>query len=699
MTATSWKKITAYVVAILVLLVGILYFWAKYQFATVVISDVDVASFLEHAAVRPEFAAVGREPCSDHNPQKNAYFGALHVHTALSGDAAGWGIVATPQDAYDFARGEGLEIRFRNDEADQNVPVVRLDRPLHFAAVTDHAYQMAEARICITPGSEGYGSTLCSVFRGEIAPPFDDPAFRSIFRMLPMTMLKDRSRRICGDGAVECLKATIGVWEEVQRAAEAAYDRSADCRFTSFVGYEYTLEAQGANLHRNVIYANAAVPPSPLSAAEAKKPELLWSWLRRNCKNTDVGCDAITIPHNSNWSSGRMFFPYSLSDYSAKEQQRLAALRNEMEPLAEILQVKGDSECRNGLSRVLGQPDEYCNFEKLRLPEEQAEDCLDSVGSRGMSQQGCVSRWSFVRYGLMEGLREEKLLGENSFKLGIIAATDNHNGAAGSVSESDWIGSIGVDLDPKVRLRDPFEIPNLAKADGSRFNPGGIAGVWAEENSRESLFAAMRRRETFGTSGPRILPRFFAGWNFDQEMCSSPELLTEAYANGVPMGGDLSRPGVDNTTPAFLVAATMDTVEGAAPLQKIQIIKGWTDDDGNMHQKVIDVAGDATTGATVDPVSCQRSGSGHASLCAVWRDDEFNAAQSAVYYSRVLETPSCRWTAYDCNAFAEPERPQVCNSPALQRIIQERAWTSPIWYSALPGINGVRVIDFVLLED
>jgi hypothetical protein len=685
MAAASWKKITVYTLALLVLSFGTVYFWAKYQFATVVASATDVATFVEHAAVQPEFVAAGRAPCNDHNPQKNAYFGELHVHTAVSGDAAAWGILARPADAYKFARGEGMEIRFRSDEPGKDVPVIRLDRPLDFTAVTDHAYQMAEAHICLTPGSYGYGSTMCRIFRGDIALPFvDDPAFRSIFRMLPMTILKNRSQRICSDTSVECLKATSVAWEETQRAAEAAYDRSADCRFTSFVGYEFTLEEQGSNLHRNVIFANATVPPAPLSAAEAKKPEQLWSWLQRNCNNAGVGCDAITIPHNSNWSSGRMFFPYSLSDYSTDEQKRLAAMRNEMEPLAEIIQVKGESECRNGLSRVLGQADEYCNFEKLRPPDEPFEDCLDSVGSKGMQLQDCESRWSYLRYGLIEGLREEKRLGANSFKLGIVSGTDNHSGAPSTVSESNWPGSIGVDYDPKARVRDPIEIPGLAKADGTRFNPGGITGVWAQENTRESLFAAMRQRETFGTSGPRILPRFFAGWNFDQQICNSPELLTQAYANGVPMGGDLPRPGVNDTAPAFLVTAMMDNVKGAAPLQKIQIIKGWTDDDGNMHQEVFDVAGDATSDATVDTDSCERSGSGHASLCALWRDDAFDAAQSAVYYSRVLETPSCRWTAYDCNRFTEAERPQICNSPTLQRVIQERAWSSPIWYSAAP---------------
>ncbi|MCY4425524.1 MAG: DUF3604 domain-containing protein [Halieaceae bacterium] len=686
MLTVNLKKIAVSVVLLVALSFVALYFWGKYQLETVVASDDDIASFVEHTAVTPDYVAGSREPCIDQNPNKNAYFGALHIHTAVSGDAAGLGTTTSPADAYEFARGQSLEMRLRHDAADKSVPVMALDRPLDFAAVTDHAWGSAEPYICLNPGAKGYESTVCRVFRRDITLPIDDPVIKSIFGMMPMMVFKARSKRICGDGAIDCLEATAEVWEQTQQAAEAAYDRSSDCRFTTFVGYEYSLNQEGSNLHRNVIFANGTVPPSPLTAAEAKTPELLWSWLERNCNDAGVGCDALTIPHNSNWSSGRMFFPYTLSGYSREEQKRLAILRNKMEPLAEIIQVKGDSECRNGLSRVFGQPDEYCDFEKLRLPEAEVEDCMDSFGSGGMLQRGCVSRWSFVRYGLIEGLREEKQLGVNSLKLGIVAATDNHNGLGGAVSESNWLGSAGTNFDPRNRLREPFEIPTMARADATRFNPGGITGVWAEKNNREALFGAMQRRETFGTSGPRISPRFFGGWHYDSKICDSPGLLTEAYANGVPMGGDLPEPVSKDETPAFLVTATMDSGGDATPLQKIQIIKGWTDDDGNMQQKVIDVAGDASSTATVDTLTCERSGGGHASLCGVWRDDEFDAGQSAVYYSRVMEVPTCRWTTHDCNRFSEAERPNICSSLSVPETIQERAWTSPIWYSA-PGAS------------
>ncbi|WP_101756840.1 DUF3604 domain-containing protein [Oceanicoccus sp. KOV_DT_Chl] len=230
-------------------------------------------------------------------------------------------------------------------------------------------------------------------------------------------------------------------------------------------------------------------------------------------------------------------------------------------------------------------------------------------------------------------------------------------------------------------MRDPISIPGVAKADATRFNPGGIAGVWAEENSRESLFAALKRKETFGTSGPRILPRFFAGWNYDDNLCNSTTMIEQAYAHGVPMGGDLSAIPDSNAKPTFLVNALMDNKAGATPLQKIQIIKGWTDSDGNMQQRVIDVVGDNLPSSSVDVDSCQRSEGGHSSLCTVWTDKDFDPSQSVMYYARVVENPSCRWTTYDCNSLPEDSKPAVCASTTLDKTIQERAWTSPIWYT------------------
>jgi hypothetical protein len=294
-----------------------------------------------------------------------------------------------------------------------------------------------------------------------------------------------------------------------------------------------------------------------------------------------------------------------------------------------------------------------------------------------------MSRWSYARYGLIEGLREQALLGVNSMKFGIVAASDNHTGTGGAVDESRFPGSTGLDRTPRDRLSDPVEVPGgVAKADVVRYNPGGIAGVWAEQNTRESLFAAMQRKETFGTSGPRIKPRFFAGWDYDEALCDQPDLLQQAYAGGVPMGADLSSSIGRGAAPSFLVTASMDSVPNATPLQKIQVIKGWIDSDGNMQQSVYDVAGDARPTGTVDTGTCRISGDGHASLCTVWRDPDFDASRSAVYYARIVENPSCRWSTYDCNALPDGEKPGACFREDIPRTIQERAWTSPIWYRA-----------------
>jgi hypothetical protein len=632
-------------------------------------------------AITPDFVSAQREPCAGQSTLKNAYFGALHIHTSLSGDSAAFGNLATPSDAYSFARGEALAIRVRGDSAGA-APVIQLRQPLDFAAVTDHAEYLGETRLCLAPISSAYDTVRCRIFRGDLKLPSGE-RMQPVLRLASFVAFAERSARICGDNAINCIKASADVWLEHQRAAEAAYDRTGDCSFTSLVAYEFSLARDASNLHRNVIFANGTVPPTPLSSKEAHTPQELWQWLSDTCSGGDSGCDVLTIPHNSNWSNGRMFYPYSLRDEPAAEKQRLARLRSDMEPLVEILQVKGDSECRNGLSRVVGAPDELCDFEKLRDPGESTEDCGDGFGSSGMRLAGCMSRWSYARYGLIEGLREQALLGVNSMKFGIVAASDNHTGTGGAVDESRFPGSTGLDRTRRDRLSDPVEVPGgVARADVVRYNPGGIAGVWAEQNTRESLFAAMKRKETFGTSGPRIKPRFFAGWDYDESLCDQPDLLERAYAAGVPMGGDLGSPPGQGAAPAFLVTASVDSAPNATPLQKIQVIKGWIDNHGNMQQTVFDVVGDVRPTGTVDTGTCRVSGDGHANLCAVWRDPEFEATRSAVYYARIIENPSCRWSTHDCNALPDGDKPRACFREDIPRTIQERAWTSPIWYQA-----------------
>ncbi len=655
-----------------------LYFTLRYQFAPAERDLQAAAALLEQVAVAPPFAAVGREDCAVRSPLRSAWFGDLHVHTALSFDAVAFGVLSTPAAAYRFAQGETMRLRRSNRSGP--FPSLRLREPLDFVAVTDHAEHFGEMRRCADVESPAYDTGVCRVFRDELWLPVSD-RFKPMARLMSLAAFgSNRSRRICGDSAETCLALSRDVWQRLQRAAETAYDRSSACRFTTFVAYEYSLAEQSSNLHRNVIFANATVPPLPLSAKDATRPEQLWRWLETSCNGSGTGCQALAIPHNSNWSSGRMFAPDTSG--SLPERRARARLRADLEPLVEIMQAKGDSECRDGIPSVLGAADEWCDFEKLRAPSEPVEHCGEEVGKQGMLLSGCVSRWSYARYGLIEGLAEKRRLGVNPFAFGFIASTDNHNGTSGAVAEDQYYGANGSDLEIMDRMQPPLVVPGIAKGSPARYNPGGLAGVWAEENSRESLFAAMRRRETFGTSGPRIRPRFFGGWHYSASLCRREEPLEVAYRDGVPMGGTLPRrESAQAVAPMFLATALQDPAPGAAPLDRLQVIKGWVDERGQPHQKVHDIAG-GDRAADVDVATCQRRGGGYQRLCAVWRDPSFNPAQRATYYLRVLESPSCRWSTHDCVALSAQglERPATCDDPDIPKTVQERAWSSPVWY-------------------
>ena len=260
-----------------------------------------------------------------------------------------------------------------------------------------------------------------------------------------------------------------------------------------------------------------------------------------------------------------------------------------------------------------------------------------------------------------------------------MASTDTHNALAGGVEERSFPGHLGT-ADDTVADRVNMDPGGYG---GANNGPGGLIGVWAEENARDAIFDAMERREVFGTSGPRIRPRFFGGWGLSEKLCDDPDLLEVAYAKGVPMGSDLPERPAGEGAPTFVFSAERDTGTAEAPgglLQRIQVVKGWVDAGGNLHQQVVDVAG-GESGASVDPKRCAASGVGHAALCGVWRDPEFDPDRRAVYYARVLENPSCRYSAWQCVGLEGDARPEHCDHPDLPRVIQERAWTSPIWYT------------------
>jgi hypothetical protein len=621
-------------------------------------------------------AIAWREPCAQRDPLRQALFGDLHVHTSFSMDANERDSLTTPDDAYRFARGGAVELP--GPEPGSPHRRVQLERPLDFAAVTDHSEWLGEVSLCTRRDSPVYASPGCRVFRGDEPPP---PG------ALPARMagiLGADGRRpaaLCGEDMSRCRSAVASVWQLTQAAAERAYDRTSACGFTSFHAWEYSYSPALSKVHRNVILRNELSPELPISWIDEPTPQGLWRRLDLLCNATGTGCQALAIPHNPNVSNGRMFeIPWR--DLPREEQVAQAELRATLEPLVEMMQIKGESECQSGLYGVIGGPDELCRFEKLRGLDPSPPDCGTGSGSGAMAGRGCVSRLDYVRYALAEGLAEQQRIGVNPYRLGFIGSTDTHNGTPGDVEEYSYAGHDGSeDATPELRLESPRRWAGVSML---RRNPGGLAGVWAEENARDAIFEALLRRETFATSGPRIAPRFFGGWSYPADLCKRSDMVAQGYAGGVPMGGTLpARPAGAHGGPVFAVSALRDagTPEPRGGLlQRIQIIKVWVDGAGSFHEAVHDVAG-APNAASVDRDSCRPRGPGSDSLCQVWRDPDFDPSRAAVYYARVLENPSCRWNAWECNALPAAERPAVCSDPAVPWTIQERAWTSPIWYT------------------
>lgn len=624
--------------------------------------------------------ADAREPCASRHLLKSAYFGDLHVHTELSNDANSFGVRASPSDSYRYAFGKGSISLPVNREDDAPTRTVSIDRPLDFMAVTDHAEFLGEQTLCADPDSGVADAEFCGAFKaGEGRNP---GLLAKIFSPAPT-----RDRDVCGEDGALCAEAAQIPWHATIDAAEQWNDSSSNCERTAFVAFEYSSVRLGSNLHRNVIFKGTVVPKRPISYIDANREWRLWEILDKECLSSGKGCDALAIPHNSNISNGRMFAVDYAGAYTVEEQAERARLRMKVEPVIEIMQHKGDSECRNGLSGVLGGEDELCNFEKFEnlaftaitgAPE--VDDCYDGPLADYIPHKGpnCLTRTSYVRYALIEGLKEEQRLGVNPFKFGISASTDTHNATGGGVEEKSFPGHLGWgDGTAERRVTYETSVPGNASN-----NPGGLIGVWAEENSRGAIFDSIRSREVFGTSGPRIKPRFFGGWDYDQNLCSDPALVEKAYAGGAAMGNDL--PEKSAAAPVFVAAAVSDPGTPASPgtpLQRLQIIKGWYDDAGDHHQRVFDVAGSPESNARVDVSTCATSGSGYKQLCSVWTDPSFTPDQRAVYYMRAVENPTCRYSTWQCNEMPEADRPSYCTNDVVPKVIHERAWSSPIWYT------------------
>ena len=615
--------------------------------------------------------AAPRASCDSRSPLRQAFFGDLHVHTRFSYDSAGRGVTLRPDDAYRFATGEAVGLPpFDNSGAGRSV---RIDRPLDFAMVADHSEWLGETGLCMSSDSSVYDRMACRGLRGEILGPLGILAF------LGETRRGARSKALCGEDGARCRDAVAGQWSETKAAAERWYDRSSLCAFTTFHGYEYSRRKNTFMMHRNVMFRNEVTPELPISSIDTERLEDLWLELESKCLDTGGDCDVLAIPHNPNFSSGYAFAK-TYAGAPLEEQKVSARRRARLEPVVEIMQAKGESECRNGLAGVVGAPDEFCEFEKLFGRGQGEVPVCEADESRNGDR--CLSPLSYARYALAEGLGEANRLGINPLRIGFVGSTDTHNATPGDVDEDGFSGTSGIQSatsSRRLQSSGAFGIPGNVYR-----NPGGLAGVWSEENSREALFDAVRRRETFATSGPRIRPRVFAGPALPDDLCERGDFAAIGCERGVPMGGTLVTSG-GASLPSFAVRALRDPgtagVTGTR-LERIQIIKVWSEGQGSYGQAVYDVAHAEGPPMSVDLGTCETSPGGADELCAVWSDPDFDDQQEAAYYARVLEGPSCRWSHRQCLDIPSDLRPEICDSLTLRKRIQERAWTSPIWVTS-----------------
>lgn len=601
-------------------------------------------------------AAAGAAPCDDRDPLRRAYFGDTHVHTGWSLDAySRFGAIATPDGAYRFARGAPIALPpFDVNGASERR--LQLERPLDFAAVTDHAENLEQVRICSSAARQDDRPFSCRL--GDALSQVAGPALGAFARWTGWDSLHH-----CGADGGRCAQARLDVWRDTVASAAR---HTAPCEFTAFSAWEWSGGVGGAMLHRNVLFSSDAVPPLPIGRKEAPQVEDLWRALDQQCLD-DKGCRVITIPHNSNMSRGGTF-GRTLTDGSPLTAA-VAQQRRRYERLAEIYQHKGSSEC---FFDPLASEDELCAFEFLPYSTTLDKYVKNIFPSRVEAPQ---NDGRYLREGLLEGLRQAQVLGTNPYVPGFIASTDTHIAAPGAVEERTYAGHHGAqDLSADGATVDRLEQ-----------GPGGLAVVYAEENTRAALFAGMQRREAYGTSGTRIGLRVFAGDDLPPDLCERSDLVAQGYALGVPMGGDLGARHSDGGAPAVVVAATRDA-QGGAPLQRLQVVKGWLDDAGAAHERVIDVAG-GDNGAGVDIATCTRTGEGAARICAHWRDPDFDPAQPAFYYARAVENPGCRWNTWACVdhgvdcASEVPESLAHCCDDDVPKTVQERAWSSPIWYT------------------
>lgn len=589
------------------------------------------------------------------------YWGDTHLHTTLSVDSAGRGNeVVTPDVAYRFARGD--KVRASTGEA------FKLDRPLDFLVIADHGVNMGvvdrvqagDPLVLNTPTGrkwreiwDRYGWSVGEKLRSESFEEWQDAVSRvGVNSAEPEAFFW----QAWNDDYVDDPRFRRSVWDEVCGTADRHYDPGV---FTAFIGYEWT--PAGSNprapfIHRVVVFkgdGSQACQVLPFTAQDSSNVERLWDYL--DDYESRTGDQVLAIPHNANMTGGMMFAPIN---YDGEPLTRsYLETRQRWEPLLEVTQIKGTSETHP----LLSPTDEFADFE------------IWPFGNDQLTEE--VAQYGYARSALRLGLQYQADQGVNPFKFGMIGSSDSHTGLS-AIAEDNFTGNF------------PMIEPTRHRARGaSWFSASGLAAVWATDNTRPALFAAMKRREVYATTGSRITVRFFGGYDFSPDDPKRPDFVEIGYSKGVPMGADLI-PSNDRSVPTFMVHAAKDPI--GANLDRVQIVKGWLDASGETHEKIFDVAlsggrmpgrdgSVVPVGSTVDVDAASYTNAiGAPELAAVWTDPEFDATEHAFYYVRVLEIPTPRWTTYDAQFFetdldSVPER--------VPTMIQERAYTSPIWFT------------------
>ncbi len=605
-----------------------------------------VTSLVVLVLTAPSLAAANGEPGrggEGPNPLKNVYFGEEHLHTRNSFDAFTIGVNQTWDEAYRYAKGEEIQLSTTGER-------IRKRTAYDFVAITDHAEYFGVLKEFGNADSPLADSDFArGIVAGQTDPAAGGPAFRkllaSLFASEPIP-----------EYATPKLRTSM--WQAFVEAADEHYEPG---KFTTLYAYEWTSIPRGSNMHRNVFFKDEA-PPFPYSAFDSVYPADLWTHLEGLRQQ---GIEVFAIPHNSNVSNGWMF---SENEFEGGPMSaRYARRQAENEPLFEITQTKGQSDAHPALS----PNDEFAEFE-----------LFDNLIN--LPIQADKSRGAFFRQGLATGFHLEKKLGTNPYKMGVVAGADFHSGYSGN-EEFGFVGGHGfIDDTPQKRLN---PTPGLSGGITAMLGSAGTTAVWAEENTREGIWNGMMSKETYGTSGTLIRLRFFGGWGFDDDLVEDDDFVEDAYEDGVPMGGDLPPKPRFKKAPTFAVWALKDPESGN--LDRIQIIKVWAHPaNGLPMEKVYDLAWsdgrepDPATGKlppvgnTVDLETARYTNDiGSSQLSAVWTDPSFDPAQPAAYYVRVLEIPTPRWSTYDS------VRNDLPMSPHVPATIQERAWSSPIWYT------------------